>query len=503
MTAPRAGRPTHRLGPLAVGLIAIAVMAAFSYLTFAKRIPLVHGYRVKAEFTTSNQVRKGSPVRIAGVTVGKVVGISNSSQGAAHARVLTLELGKAGQPLHTDARAKIRPRVFLEGGFFVEIDPGSPSAPTMPDGGTIPVSRTAVPVQFQELLRTFDRPTRDSLVATVKQLSEALDNGGAQALGRTSKALVPALADVAVISEALQGSKPHDASQLVGSAAKVTAQLAANDAQLGELVDGLARSTAVLADREQDVSASLRELDGTLTEAPAALTALDRSLPATRRFAANLQPSLRSAPTVLRDTAGVVRQLQLAAGKHELPALVDLLVPGLRELPRLESRLTALFPVLKPITDCVTKQALPVLTAKIDDGNLSTGYPVWLDLAHAAVGLASASQDFDANGPYVRYLTGIGAESISTGNIPGIGSLVGRGQEPILGASPVWLGRGVKPPFRPDAACSDQAPVNLQSRSKLSVPISQRHAPFTPKPVTGTPRQLVARAIDAIKRSGK
>ena len=48
-----------------------------------------------------------------------------------------MQIHDNGLPLHTDATAKIRPRIFLEGNFFVDLKPGSPSAPKLDDGDTI------------------------------------------------------------------------------------------------------------------------------------------------------------------------------------------------------------------------------------------------------------------------------------------------------------------------------------------------------------------------------
>ena len=51
-----------------------------------------------------------------------------ASTRAATPRMVTMTVGKAGRPIHDDARAKIRPRIFLEGNFFVDIEPGTPGA---------------------------------------------------------------------------------------------------------------------------------------------------------------------------------------------------------------------------------------------------------------------------------------------------------------------------------------------------------------------------------------
>ena len=43
----------------------------------------------------------------------------------------------SGLPIHRDATIRVRDRLFLEGGYYLELDPGSPSAPTLHDGDLI------------------------------------------------------------------------------------------------------------------------------------------------------------------------------------------------------------------------------------------------------------------------------------------------------------------------------------------------------------------------------
>src|SRR5205823_12867419 len=61
----------------------------------------------------ANSIRKNSPVRIAGVNIGKVKDIQREP--GTTAAIVTMELKDSGLPLHTDATMKIRPRIFLEG----------------------------------------------------------------------------------------------------------------------------------------------------------------------------------------------------------------------------------------------------------------------------------------------------------------------------------------------------------------------------------------------------
>src|SRR3954463_843608 len=155
-----------------VGAIVLAVALAATYFGFTKHVPFTHGFRVKAVFPSANSIRANSPVRIAGVTVGKVKKIER--QDGTDAAVVTMEIKKKGLPIHKDATIKIRPRIFLEGNFFVDVKPGTPTAPTIDDGDTIPMTQTATPVQFDQVLSILQSDTRDSLRKTLDGLGTGL-----------------------------------------------------------------------------------------------------------------------------------------------------------------------------------------------------------------------------------------------------------------------------------------------------------------------------------------
>ncbi|MEJ7715092.1 MAG: MlaD family protein [Thermoleophilaceae bacterium] len=54
------------------GLIAILLIAVGTYFGFTKTNPFANPYKLTAVFETVNNLKIGSPVRIAGVEVGKV-----------------------------------------------------------------------------------------------------------------------------------------------------------------------------------------------------------------------------------------------------------------------------------------------------------------------------------------------------------------------------------------------------------------------------------------------
>src|SRR6478735_7830236 len=115
--APRPHKKKRRdqrgMSKFAVGAIALVLLLIITWLGFTKNIPFTHGYQVSAVFQTSGQIKKASPVRIAGVLVGKVESVDRYKD--SNLAVVKLTINKNGLPLHTDATVQIRPRIFLEG----------------------------------------------------------------------------------------------------------------------------------------------------------------------------------------------------------------------------------------------------------------------------------------------------------------------------------------------------------------------------------------------------
>jgi len=191
-------------------------------------------------------------VRIAGVDVGKVKSVQGEP--GTNAAVVTLQINKPGLPLHADATAKIRPRIFLEGNFFVDLTSGSPSAPKLDDGGTIKVTQTATPVQLDEVLTTLQSSSREDLKDLLDQLSVALNSKPTKAQDRSSdpsargetaaKSFNDAYADIpaaekstAIVLDAFLGSEPgRDLSRLIEGTARTTGALIRNENALQGLI---------------------------------------------------------------------------------------------------------------------------------------------------------------------------------------------------------------------------------------------------------------------------
>lgn len=467
-TRTRQGRPGKRRGPnpLAIAALTILLAVVVTYYAFSgKQIPFVHHFTMHALVRNSVDIIPDSPVRIAGIDVGKVTGTSSDGS----LTRVDFTVGSNGQPVHTDATVTIRDRLFLEGGYYLQLDPGSPSAPTVKDGFTIPMSNTAYPVQFYQVLSTFDSATRRSLQNTLNTLNEGFSapagqpptaaNSGVGGLKEAVPQFAPTLKDIAWAAEGLHGTRQGDVERLLASASDVTRTLEASSSQLADLVTGLDRTSTALASSDGALAQSVAGVDQTLKAAPPALSAIDHALPPVTRLARALDPSLKVAPPLLDGLRKAVGELAAIVAPAQRGRLLDTLRTTFVEFPSTLRQLGTAFPVTKAVTDCLRTHVTPVLTSQVPDGSLSTGRPVWQDFVHFIVGLSSAVQNFDGNGYWIRSILGTGTNSASVGQLlPSGASIPG-----IQGASPHWVGDLTPSDFRPDASCSSQPVVNLSA----------------------------------------
>jgi len=467
------GRGQH---PVRFGLIALVVTACAVYMGFAKRLPWAHEYTLKAVVTSVNYLHRGSPVRIAGVNVGRVTAVR---RGPGTTGLVTMAISDAGRPVHSDATLKIRPRLFLEGNFFVDLEPGTPAAPELPDGGTIPLGQTATPVQLDEVLSMLAQTTRVQLRSLLAEYARALDRGGAEGVRRSFGPAAPAFAGIARLAEDSRGVEAHDLSQLLGDQAQLFGTLNDHAPALQGLVGNLNRTLAALAHRSSALTDTLAQLDALTREAYPALGAINASLPALRAFSRESQPALRAAPRTLDDSHPFLVEARRLLAPSVLPPVVRQLRPATRSLLALEPALGDLFGLVSPVSACVRDHVLPVLNAQLDDGSLSSGQPVWQELLHSMVGLASAAQDFDGNGTAVRYLAAGGDQLVSAGQLPSGTRLFGLAPAPIEGSRPARPPG--PPPFVPSAPCERQPPLDLGARA-APAPAAARGQALAPAP---------------------
>ncbi|MFL5832341.1 MAG: MlaD family protein [Solirubrobacteraceae bacterium] len=141
-----------------LGAIIIVIATYLAYTKFAN--PFASKFTVHALFSSANGLRPDSFVRIAGVNVGTVTNVApvasckvnGTTEKACQVSDVTMEIQDVGLPLHSDATFAIRPRIFLEGNFFVDVSPGTPGAPAVKSGHTFPISQGTEPVHVVKFL---------------------------------------------------------------------------------------------------------------------------------------------------------------------------------------------------------------------------------------------------------------------------------------------------------------------------------------------------------------
>jgi phospholipid/cholesterol/gamma-HCH transport system substrate-binding protein len=435
-----------------IGLIALAVLAVLVFFGWTKEIPLQPHYEVRAAFATSNNLRPGSPVRIAGVEVGKVTKVERNDGGA----LVTMRIEDEGRPVHEDATAKIRPRIFLEGNFFVDLTAGSPSAPELDDGATIPVQQTATPVQLDEVLTALQSDTREDLKILLREYGKALQGAGARGFNRSIPYWKPAYRDSAIVAEAMQGETGHDLSGYVKNAGATAAALDRNREQLKSLVTDFHVTAAAFAREESNLRTALGELPRTLRASMPALAALNESFPPLRALATELRPGVQNSEETLDVSLPFVRELRGLVSEAELRGLAADLRPTVPDLAALVDRSVPLYRQVRRAASCETEVIHPWSMDTVQDKQFPSKGKVYEEAPKPLPGLAGESRSGDANGQWFRVLAA-GGKNLVTFK-PGVFATT---PEPLLGANPPRPQK--RPPLNADTPCETQEPPDLRS----------------------------------------
>jgi phospholipid/cholesterol/gamma-HCH transport system substrate-binding protein len=508
--ARRGGRRGGR-SPVTIGIVALVVAVIVLFLGFTKDIPFTTPFEVKAVFQSANSIRPGAPVRIAGVNVGKVKSVQ--PQQGTNAAVVTLQVSKDGLPIHTDATAKIRPRIFLEGNFFVDLQPGTPGQPDLGDGDTIKVTQTSTPVQLDEVLTALQSDSRADLQQLLAGLATAMNakptkaqdaamdpisrgKTGAEAFNSAYKDIPSSEKSTAEVFDALLGTQPtEDVSRLIQGTGNTTGALIRNENALTGLISNFNTTMAAFASEAGNLSATIHKLPGVLEQADATLTSLNNSFPPTRAFAREILPGVRETPATIDAAYPWIAQTRRLVSPQELGGLVRQLSPATADLARLTDRTIKLLPKTTLASRCVTHNIVPAGNKVITHDEFVSGQPNYKEFMWALVGLAGEGQNFDGNGPYVRFQTGGGSQQISVGRASqNSGQVFGNNVAVPLGNRPYYPGR--RPPYRPDVPCYTQTPPDVNG------PASAKSAPGSgpsSAPSSGS-AQATAAGLQALRR---
>jgi virulence factor Mce-like protein len=459
----RARTGKRRLPNFVIGVIAILLVLTGLWLSFTKKLPFTgEGYQIKAVVANAQNIAEKSPVRIAGVEVGKVTTIeplpdSNAAQ-------LTMTIEDSGRPIHEDARIQIRPRLFLEGNLFVDMQPGSPSAPEMENGDTIPIQQTYNSVQLDQILTGLQSEVRGNLQLLLRELGDAFDRyGGAEGLQTFNRSGADAFRYTSQVNEAVLGTEEGDLAGFTRNFARVAQALNQNDTQLQDLVTNLRIVTGSFAAESGALRESISLLPGVLDQADPVFANLNASFPALRAFAVEALPGVRSTGPTIDVSLPFIRQLRALVSEDELRGLTADLRGTIPSLARLTRRQIPFLEEARALSSCFTNVIIPWSADEVGNGETDGAgdpiNPVYQETGYGLVGIGGESRSGDANGQYIRVGAGGGVNTVvtNTGDV-GVTPFPIEGSEPNINSSR-------KTPFRPNVPCENQEPPDMRSEA--------------------------------------
>jgi phospholipid/cholesterol/gamma-HCH transport system substrate-binding protein len=437
--------------PLKAGLLALVVIGVFTYFGFTKANPFSNPYELKAVVENARNLQERSLVRMAGVDVGKVTEVEAISESAPVARV-TMELDDAALPLREDAVLRVRPRIFLEGNYFVDLRPGSPSAPELEDGSTLPRSQTSAAVSTSEVLAVLQSDVRRDLRTLLYEYgTRGLVGGGAEGFNRAVPYFLPAYRRSAIVNDALLGENPRrDQQRILRGQQRTLGALSSSPETLRELVTDLNITAGALAREDVALEQSVPALRDTLRTAMPALDSLNAALPTLRAFAREALPGVRSATPTLDAGIPWIRQQTALMSEDELRSVAESLRNTTPSLVRFDRSQVDVLAQGRALASCTNHVLTPFSRGRIpsaEPGN--SGQEVRRQTFRGFVGLAGESRNNDANTPYFHIQT------VKPTNLAGAN---GGRLEPLSPPNP-----NVPPPHRPDVPCETQEPPNLEA----------------------------------------
>jgi len=449
------------MSPFKAGAIAVVLIALFTYFAFSKQNPFASPYELNALFDNANRLAQRSPVRIAGVDVGKVVKVEPLEDGSGLAKV-TMHLKDEALPIKRDARLKVRHRLFLEGNYFVDLQPGRPGSPELGDGATVPANQTASPVQFGQVLTTLQSATREDLRTFLREYSLSLKREGAAGFNEAIKHWEDAYKNTSQVNDATLGQKRHDLGRVLDGQAKVFGALSKDEDVLEELVTDLNRTIAAFASQEDNLKAAIPRLRDVFREGRPALASLNDALPQIRGFARDALPGARSSSPTLDAQLPFIKQARRLVSEPELGGLSRQLRRAVPDLTRLNRRSPRTFAQSRALARCQNNVLRPFAEAPIPDPDFPyhSGFSFSRESPRAFVGLSGESRLTDANSPYFRTQAGAGATTAVSRGEAGE-ELFSQLDFPLLGVRPARPNN--LPRFRPDIPCETQEPPNLNA----------------------------------------
>jgi virulence factor Mce-like protein len=284
----------------------------FLWLSFGGTVPFkAQGYRIRISFTNAAQLAQEADVRIAGVSVGKVIDKQLDPQG--NRTIATIEMQRQYAPVHENARAILRLKTIL-GETYVELTPGTPNSPPLPDGGLLSRSNVIPAVQLDDVFNALDPQTRRAFQIWQQELARAVQGNG-QNLNSVLGNLSQFAADATDITRVLDVE--HAATVgLIQNGGTVFAALDQSQSALHNLITTAATTFATTAAQNQALGSTFQVFPTFLNETKATMARLmtfaldtDPLVRALNPVAVNLGPTLHSVRVLSPDLRNLFTNL--------------------------------------------------------------------------------------------------------------------------------------------------------------------------------------------------
>ena len=303
----RQGQASIVANPVLVGAVTclVVVVAVFLAYNANNGLPFVPTRQINVDVASGANLVKGNEVREGGYRIGLVTRITPLTlrDGQTISR-LELKLDKKVGKIPADTRITIRPRSAL-GLKYIQFERGS-SHRYLQDGDTIPLDQTTVPVQFDDVFKIFDTPTRNASRQNLITFGNAFTGRGSS------------------LNETIQTLPP-----LFGYLTPVAANLADSRTQLGRFFRELGDFTRIVAPVSRTNSQLFTDMATTfeaLSRDPRALQDTIAKSPGTEEEGIR---SLAAQRPFLRDLAQFSTDLKGAT--HELRGALPIINPALEE----------------------------------------------------------------------------------------------------------------------------------------------------------------------------
>ena len=165
--------------PVLVGAVTVLVALVALFLAYSANqgLPFVPTRELRVDIADGSDLVVGNDVREGGFRIGLVSEVKpvQLPTGAVGAQLL-LKLDKSNGSVPVDSTASILPRSVL-GLKYVELQKGT-SSRLIADGGILPLTHTSVPVQFDDVFKTFDPKTRTAIQKALVGAGDVLASRG-------------------------------------------------------------------------------------------------------------------------------------------------------------------------------------------------------------------------------------------------------------------------------------------------------------------------------------